>query len=81
MARPKPIADKQSDRDIQALISANMAKYGKTPEEVAVKMRVSETTFRTRYRKPETFRIGEFRLMCQALNVSDEDIIKYLGGE
>lgn len=64
----------RSERVCRAFKSAQAAK-GYTQEDVAKRLRVDRSTVSRWYNSPDEMSVGNFRLLCQVLALSPNDIL------
>jgi len=64
----------RSERICRAFKSAQAAK-GYTQEDVAKRLRVDRSTISRWYNSADEMSVGNFRLLCQVLTISPEDIL------
>ena len=61
------------DNQVRAYIAKNMALYGFSDEEVAIKLRCTKRTFQNKKKRPETFTLKELRVLCDVLKFENEE--------
>ena len=68
------LSEKQiRDNIVLAFIAKNMALYGLSDEEVAVKLHCVKRTFQNKKKNPDMFTLKELRMLCTTLKFSDEE--------
>lgn len=70
----------KSSENVAALICGAMYLRGETAESMAPRIGVCAETLRSRFRKPDTLKLGEVFALCKVLGVPLEklhDAIKY----
>ncbi len=81
MPKLKVSEDEQWKRNVRGAIARGMEAQGLDDEAISKKMPFCKKTFQNKRKRPETFTVGEMRLLAKALKLSSDELIVIGGGK